>query len=260
MSQYETLKVINENGVLQVIVNRPDKLNALNAQVLQELLAVIDSVKDFSARVLILSGEGDRAFIAGADIKAMSTMNASDALAFAKLGQDVTLGFENLPIPVIACVHGFALGGGCEMAMSADFIFATKASLFGQPEINLALIPGFGGTQRLMRAVGLARSRELIYTGRNFKADEAHSWGLVHSLFETKEEMMAEALKMAEVFKKKSPVILAECKKVINRGEGLTVAQGLEIERNTFSRVFETADKTEGLAAFLEKRAPNFQS
>lgn len=145
------------------------------------------------------------------------------------------------------------------MAMSADFMFATKSSLFGQPEINLALIPGFGGTQRLMRALGLARSRELIYTGRNFKAEEAREWGLVHTLFETKEEMMAEAFKLAEVLKKKSPVILAECKKVINRGEGLTVSQGLEIERNAFSRVFETEDKTEGLAAFLEKRAPNFQ-
>ena len=152
---YETLKLERNNGILEITVNRPDKLNALNATVLSELKKVLEEVKadGFETKGIILTGEGDKAFIAGADIKGMSEMTPDQAESFGALGQDVSRLFETVPVPVIACVNGFALGGGCEMAMSCDFIYATSNALFGQPEVNLALIPGFGGTQRLRRYV-----------------------------------------------------------------------------------------------------------
>lgn len=189
----------------------------------------------------------------------MSKMSSEEAEVFAGLGQEVTLLMEVCPVPVIACVHGFALGGGCEMAMSADFILATHQAVFGQPEINLALIPGFGGTQRLMRYVGLARSRELIYTGRNIKADEAHRLGLVLELYEDKASMLEAAQKYFSQFKQKSPLILSHCKSVIRQGESQTISNGLSIERRAFADIFQTEDKTEGLAAFLEKRRADFK-
>lgn len=259
---FETLICEVKEEILHLTLNRPDKLNALNEQVLLELKEVLSTLindKSFSVKGVLFTGAGDKAFIAGADIKGMSQMSAQEAEKFGALGQDVSEMFEALPIPVVACVNGFALGGGCEMAMSCDFIYATESAVFGQPEINLALIPGFGGTQRLTRFVGMARAKELIYTGRNIKAQEAREYGLVQELFANKEEMIAAALKFFSTIKKKSPVIVAQCKDVIQKGEALDIHQGLLIERRGFRAVFETEDKSEGLAAFLEKRQPQFK-
>lgn len=260
--QYETLICEVQDEILHLTLNRPDKLNALNQQVLTELknvLGLLINDKTFCVKGVLFTGAGDKAFIAGADIKGMSQMSAAEAEQFGALGQEVSEMFEALPIPVLACVNGFALGGGCEMAMSCDFIYATESAVFGQPEINLALIPGFGGTQRLTRFVGMARAKELIYTGRNINAQQAREYGLVQELFTTKEEMMAAALKFFAVIKKKSPLIVAQCKDVIQKGEALDIHQGLLVERRGFRAVFETEDKSEGLAAFLEKRQPQFK-
>lgn len=253
---YETLKIKKQDGILEIIVNRPGKLNALNEMVLNELKDVLTSVqKDgFETRGIILTGEGERSFIAGADIKAMCEMTPDQAEAFGKLGQDVSRLFETVPVPVIACVNGFALGGGCEMAMSSDFIYATTNSLFGQPEINLALIPGFGGTQRLRRFVGLAKSRELIYTGRNVKIDEAERIGLVSRVFESKEEMLNAARETLGMISSKSPLIVSKCKEVINEGECHGIDKGLEIERAGFKSIFFDERYQRGLNSFLGKK------
>jgi enoyl-CoA hydratase len=259
---YETLLVEQKETTLHITINRPDKLNALAEKVLVELKEVLTILKgdsEYQVRAVLLTGAGDKAFIAGADIKAMSSMTSEEAYAFAGLGQEVSRLFEQVNVPVIACVNGFALGGGCEMAMSCDFIFATESAVFGQPEINLALIPGFGGTQRLVSYVGIARAKELIYTGRNMKAKEAYQCGLVQQLFTDKEEMLSEAKNMADKLAQKSPLILSKCKDVIQKGEFLDIDAGLGVERDAFRDVFETTDTTEGLNAFLEKRTAQFQ-
>lgn len=261
-TKYETLLLEVKDKTLVLTINRPDKLNALAEKVLVELKDVLNQIQDdrgFEIRTLLVTGAGDKAFIAGADILAMSSMDSYQAHAFAGLGQEVSRLFEQIHIPVIACVNGFALGGGCEMAMSCDLIYATESAVFGQPEINLALIPGFGGTQRLVRYVGIARAKEMIFTGRNMKAQEAKASGLVQELFSTQKEMMEAAHKLASKLSQKSPVILAKCKEVIQAGEFMDLDQGLSFERDAFKEVFETEDKTEGLKAFLEKRHPEFQ-
>jgi enoyl-CoA hydratase len=262
-TNYQTLKVEIIEQILHLTINRPDKLNALSEEVLHELKTLFTEIKeqntDYKMRGILFTGAGDKAFIAGADIKGMSTMSVNEALEFAKLGQEVTLLIERCPIPVIACVDGFALGGGCEMAMSADLIYATEKSVFGQPEINLALIPGFGGTQRLGRYIGQQKAKEFIYTGRNFKAPEAFELGLVAQLFENREEMIAQALKFFETVKQKSPLILSYCKQTILDGDAMPIEKGLEIEQKAFGQLFSTEDKTEGLQAFLEKRPAVFR-
>ena len=208
---------------------------------------------------LLLKGSGDKAFVAGADIKAMNEMTASQGEEFARLGQRVTRLFEELPFPVIAAVNGFALGGGCELAMAADFIYATKTAVFGQPEVNLALIPGFGGTQRLFRYVGLSRAKEMIYTGKNIKADEAHRIGLVNKLFDSNDELLAASRKTLSLIASKSRVTLEQCKTVINRSESLDIEKGLDLEAKGFYNAFNTEDKKEGVNAFIEKRAATFK-
>ena len=259
--QFETLLVETKNDIIHLTLNRPDKLNALSEQVLMELKNFLSGVKEdknFKARGIIFTGSGTKAFIAGADIKAMDSMTPEQGESFGRLGQEVSLLFEQIPLPVIACVNGFALGGGCEMAMSCDIIYASQNAAFGQPEINLGLIPGFGGTQRLMRYVGLGHARELIYTGRTVKAEEACKIGLVQRLFETKEEMIAAAEKTLMKIKEKSPLILAKCKEVINKGEGLPLSDGLAVENSAFRFVFGTQDKQIGVKAFLEKKKADF--
>lgn len=260
-TNFETLSIDLTDKIVTITVNRPKALNALSQQVLGELKEVLTSLNntDFDYTGVILTGEGDRAFIAGADIKAMEDMDATTADNFCKLGQDVSLLFEKLTIPVIACVNGFALGGGCEMAMSCDFIYATENAIFGQPEVNLGLIPGFGGTQRLVRFVGAPRAKELIYTGRNVKSEEAYKIGLVQRLFSSKEEMMSAARETLALIGSKSPLIVSKCKEVICAGEFESIENGLDIERTGFAWCFGTEDMKEGVRAFIEKRAPEFK-
>jgi enoyl-CoA hydratase len=207
---------------------------------------------------MILTGAEEKAFIAGADIKGMTSMSASEAETFARLGQENTLLFESLNIPVIACVNGYALGGGCEMAMSCDFIFATKTAVFGQPEVKLGLIPGFGGTQRLSKLVGRNRAKEITFSGRNVAIEEAMNIGLVVSVFESKDEMINGAKTYLSKMMRNSPLAVYEAKRVMNEGNDLTVSEGLNVEAKAFGAIFNSSDMKEGTAAFIEKRKPVF--
>jgi enoyl-CoA hydratase len=262
MENTSTLKINLEDAVLTIVINRPDKLNALSETVLSELKTILTEAKNqpySELRGVIVTGEGEKAFIAGADIKAMLTMTPDDSMDFGKLGQDVTLLFESLNVPVIACINGFALGGGLEMAMSCDFMYCTPNAVFGQPEVKIGLIPGFGGTQRLSRYVGVAKCRELVYTGKNILADEAMALGLVNQCFDTKEEMLNAAKKTITNIKRNSPIAVSKCKQLVNEGECLPIEKGLDLERNGFKEIFQTEDAKEGLTSFLDKRAPEYK-
>ncbi|MGZ3745669.1 MAG: enoyl-CoA hydratase-related protein [Pseudobdellovibrionaceae bacterium] len=252
--------MVNHNAV--ITINRPTKLNALNIELLGELKELLIELKkdeSFAVKGVIVTGEGDKAFIAGADIAEMSDMTPSDAYTFGQLGQQVTVLFETLHVPVIACVNGFALGGGCEIAMSCDFIYSTNNALFGQPEVKLGLIPGFGGTQRLAKLVGRNHAKEIIYTGRNVSASEAKELGLVLKTFATKEQMMEEAHKTLKAVSTNSSFAVSIAKKVMNEGIDLTTTEGLQLEKRQFSAIFSSEDMREGTRAFLEKRAPQFK-
>jgi enoyl-CoA hydratase len=213
----------------------------------------------FVIKGVIVTGEGEKAFIAGADIAEMKPMTTGEANAFSELGQQVTVLFESLPFPTIAAVNGFALGGGFEMAMSCDFIYATNNAVFGQPEVKLGLIPGFGGTQRLAKIVGRAQAREMIYTGRNVDIIEAKEMGLVLRSFDTKYEMINEAMKTLKAISKNSPFAVSITKKVMNEGIDLTIAEGLQLEKRQFAAIFSSEDMREGTKAFIEKRVAKFQ-
>jgi enoyl-CoA hydratase len=252
---------VGDKGIAQITINRADKLNALNADVLSELRSVLGELSsndDYIVKGLILTGSGEKAFIAGADIKQMQGLDDSGAYEFSKLGQEVSVMLEELNIPVIAAVNGFALGGGCEMAMACDFIYATENALFGQPEVKLGLIPGFGGTQRLARAVGRATARELIYTGRNVGAAEAKELGLVSRVFPSKEALLEAANKTFSEILKNSPLAVGCSKKVINGAVDLPLKEALNYELEEFSIIFKSEDMREGTTAFLEKRKAEF--
>ncbi|EQC45412.1 enoyl-CoA hydratase/isomerase family protein [Bacteriovorax sp. Seq25_V] len=254
---FETLN--SKFGVLTI--NREAKFNALNSQVLMELKELLSDLSDNREKLqgMIVTGAGEKAFIAGADIAEMSSMETDEAFDFAELGQEVTLLFEALPYPVIACVNGFALGGGCEMAMACDFIYATENAVFGQPEVKLGLIPGFGGTQRLAKIIGRNKAKELIYTGRNVKAAEAKEIGLVVKTFATKDELIAAATATLEEISKNSPLAVGLSKFVMNEGNDLDVPAGLAIEAKHFGDIFSSYDMKEGTKAFVEKRVAEFK-
>ena len=259
-NDWKTILFEQEEELGILTINRGRKLNALNKKVLEELRDCLEQLiqQKQNIRGLILVGDGEKAFIAGADIKAMSEMTREEANDFGELGQKVTTLFEDLPFPIIACVHGFALGGGMEMAMSCDFILTTKDSVFGQPEVKLGLIPGFGGTQRLTRIVGKNRASELIYTGRNIKADEALEIGLVIKVLADKKSLMKEARKILKTIFQNSPRSIALAKGAIHEGADQPLKKGLECELEFFSSIFGSPDMLEGTKAFLEKRTPKF--
>lgn len=257
--RYKTLRVDRIEHVLTVTIDRPDKLNALSDVVLDELAELCTKMPVQSGvRGMILAGAGDRAFVAGADIQRMSEMTPDEGIAFGRLGQKVTELIEALPFPVIACVNGFALGGGCELAMAADFIYATESAVFGQPEVKLGLIPGFGGCVRLLRLVGPARAKELIYTGRDIGVQEAQRIGLVNAVFSSRAAMTSAAIETIGVIAQRSAIAVATCKEILTSLEGKSTAAQLALENAGFGRVFTTADKREGVAAFLGKRSPTF--
>lgn len=255
---FENLLVETDGSIQVVTINRPKALNALNPSVLSELKQVAEGVAgDRAVRCLILTGAGERAFVAGADIAAMQTMTATESRTFARVGQDVMHAFEALPIPVIAAVNGFALGGGLELAMACDLIVAASSAKFGQPEINLGIIPGFGGSQRLPRRVGAGAARRLIYSGDMIGAEEALRLGLVEQVVEAA-ELMATVKKLAQGLAAKAPVALQQAKAAINVGLDVDVVAGCRYEAEAFALTFATGDRTEGMAAFLEKRAAKF--
>ncbi|MBR1476980.1 MAG: enoyl-CoA hydratase/isomerase family protein [Lachnospiraceae bacterium] len=236
-----------------ITINREKALNALNSQVLDELNETLDNVDLNEIRALIITGAGEKSFVAGADIGEMSTLTKAEGEAFGKKGNDVFRKLETFPIPVIAAVNGFALGGGCELSMSCDIRIASENAVFGQPEVGLGITPGFGGTQRLARLIGAGMAKQMIYTARNIKADEALRVGLVNALYPM-EELLPAAEKMASGIAKNAPIAVRNCKKAINDGlDAANMDDALVIEEKLFGDCFETEDQKYGMAFFLDK-------
>lgn len=254
MADFKTIKVEVSGAICTLTINRPEALNALSTQVLTELEQAIDHLPD--AKVLVVTGES-RSFVAGADISEMASFSAEQALAFGAQGAKVFRKLELLDIPVIAAVNGFALGGGCELAMACDIRIASDKAKFGQPEVGLGIPPGFSGTQRLPRLVGAGIASELIFTARTIKADEALRIGLVNQVVEA-EQLMPTVMSIAEEISTKSPHAVALSKKAIQRGLQADIDTGIAIENYLFSNAFASSEQKEGMAAFLEKRKPNF--
>jgi enoyl-CoA hydratase len=256
---FENILFEVQDGVGLLTFNRPKALNALNPKTLEEVREVIESAQqDESIRVLVFTGAGDRAFVAGADITTFPTLNPLQARHFAEMGQSVFFLLEYLPKPIIACVNGFALGGGCELAMSCDFIYASDKARFGQPEINLGLIPGYGGTQRLARLIGRAKAKELCMTGEMIDAQQAKDLGLVAKVFPG-EQLMAETMKTAKLMATRAPGVLRSLKQLINRGLDVDLKSACALEAEAFGLCFASQDAKEGVSAFLEKRPPDFK-
>ena len=235
-----------------ITINRERALNALNSTVLDELNETLDNVNLDEVRCLILTGAGQKSFVAGADIGEMSTLTKAEGEAFGKKGNDVFRKLETFPIPVIAAINGFALGGGCEISMSCDIRICSENAVFGQPEVGLGIPPGFGGTQRLARLVGEGMAKQMIYTARNIKADEAYRIGLVNAVY-AQEELMPAAEKMASTIAKNAPIAVRNCKKAINDGMQVDMDQAIVIEEKLFGDCFESEDQRYGMAFFLDK-------
>jgi len=255
---YENILYQVEEGIATITFNRPKALNALNAALIGDLADALDKIAaEEDIRVLVLTGAGDKAFVAGADITELATFNPLSAKNFATFGQNVINKLQKLPIIVIAAVNGFALGGGTEIAIACDFIYASENAKFGQPEINLGLIPGFGGTQRLPRLVGTNMAKELIYTGKMISAAEGNQIGLVNKVV-APEQLMDEVMKVAKEIAAKGKVSLRAAKQAINSGINADLSTGLNIEIDAFALSFSSSDAKEGTTAFLEKRKANF--
>ena len=255
-----------QKGAYGVItINREKALNALNSQVLDELSATLDAVNLEEVRALVLTGAGEKSFVAGADIGEMSTLTKAEGEDFGKKGNDVFRKLETFPIPVIAAINGFALGGGCEISMSCDIRLCSDNAVFGQPEVGLGITPGFGGTQRLARLVGAGMAKQMIYTARNIKAADAYRIGLVNEVYSAevdaegnvvktaKEVLLAAAEKMAAGIAMNAPIAVRNCKKAINEGLDADMDQAIVIEEKLFGDCFETEDQRAGMGNFLEK-------
>ena len=252
----EYIKLAVDGNVGVLTVNRPAALNALNDQVIRELDEAIDAIDLDTVRCLVVIGEGQKAFVAGADIGQMSGLTKAEGEAFGKLGNDVFRKLETLPIPTIAAVCGFALGGGCELAMSCDIRLCSDTAVFGQPEVGLGITPGFGGTQRMARLIGMGRAKELLYTARKVKAPEALAIGLVQGVYPV-DQLMEEALKMAARIAGNAPIAVRATKKAVNDGLQVDMDRAIEIEEKLFGSCFETEDQKNAMGAFVEKRKPD---
>lgn len=236
-----------------ITINREQALNALNSEVLDDLDKVIDGIDLETVRAVVLTGAGEKSFVAGADIGEMSTLTKAEGEAFGKKGNDIFRKIETCPIPFIAAVNGFALGGGCEISMSCDIRIASDSAMFGQPEVGLGITPGFGGTQRLARIVGPGMAKQLIYTARNIKADDALRIGLVNAVYPAA-ELMEQAEKMASTIAGNAPIAVRACKKAINEGLELPMDEAIALEEKLFGSCFESEDQREGMANFLRKK------
>lgn len=244
-------------GILKI--SRPEAMNALNKQVLHDLKLVVNELSTKrELRALILTGDGEKSFVAGADIKEMESMSPAQAREMAIGGQALFSQLEALPFPVIAVMNGFALGGGLELALSCDFIIASTKAKWGLPEVTLGLIPGYGGTQRLVRNLGRALARRVAMSGDMFTAQQGYEWGLFAHLAEP-QDLMNVAMKTAETLSTRAPLAVAWAKEAINHGDDRTLSEGLKLEADLFARTFETKDHTEGIKAFVEKRPAAFQ-
>ncbi len=254
---YQFLKIDNNDFICTLTISAEKSLNALNTKILSEIDDFLDHL-DEKTRVLIITGAGEKAFVAGADISEMSNLNGEEGRKFGKYGADVFYKIETLPIPVIAAVNGFALGGGCELAMACDIRIASSKAKFGQPEVGLGIIPGFSGTYRLPRLVGLGNAKELIYTGKAIRADDALRIGLVNRVVEP-ENLMEETVALAKQIIAKSASAVAAAKLSINTEYNEAPEKAIEMESLNFGKCFDNYDQKEGMKAFLEKRNPDFK-
>ena len=254
--EYNFLKVERNEGITLMKISAPKSLNALNSTILKEIDDFIGSL-DATTRVLIITGDGEKSFVAGADISEMAHLDEPQGFEFGRLGAQVFRRIETLPIPVIAAVNGFALGGGCELAMSCDIRIASNKAKFGQPEVGLGIIPGFSGTYRLPKLIGQGYAKEMIYTGKVIRADEALRIGLVNAVYEP-EELMDKAMEMAQMMLKNAPVGISLAKQSINEGYDLDADGAIGLENKLFGKCFATSDQKEGMDAFLNKRKAAF--
>ncbi|MBQ3363721.1 MAG: enoyl-CoA hydratase/isomerase family protein [Muribaculaceae bacterium] len=255
--EYNFLKIEHNNGVTVLTISAPKTLNALNSSILKELNDFIDNLEP-TTRVLIITGDGEKSFVAGADISEMVHLNEAQGHEFGRLGAQVFRKIEVLPIPVIAAVNGFALGGGCELAMSCDIRICSANAKFGQPEVGLGIIPGFSGTYRLPKLIGQGYAKEMIYTGKVIRSDEALRIGLVNAVYEPA-ELMGKAMEMAAMMLKNAPVAIGLAKQSINEGYDLDADGAIALENKLFGKCFATADQKEGMDAFLNKREATFK-
>ncbi|PWT95286.1 MAG: enoyl-CoA hydratase [Bacteroidetes bacterium] len=256
---YQTLLTNLENNILTITINRPDKLNALNKEVIRELGEVVDEVySNAQIKSAILTGSGAKAFVAGADISEFKNLNKADGAALAKKGQVIFFKIENCPKPFIAAVNGFALGGGCELAMACHFRIASSNAKFGQPEVNLGLIPGYGGTQRLTQLIGKGRAIEILISGNMIDAETALKYGLVNSVV-APEELLSKCNSILDNINAKAPLAVAECIRCANLAANNPSLKNFETEMEAFGKCFDTEDTKEGTSAFLEKRKPVFK-
>jgi len=253
---YEFLKIERQDGITVMKISAPKSLNALNSTILKEIDSFVSGL-DNTTRVLIITGDGEKSFVAGADISEMAHLNEPQGFEFGRLGAQVFRKIETLPIPVIAAVNGFALGGGCELAMACDIRIASVKAKFGQPEVGLGIIPGFSGTHRLPKLIGQGYAKEMIYTGKVIRADEALRIGLVNAIYEP-EELMSKALEMAAMMLKNAPVAIRLAKQSINEGYDLDADGAIALENKLFGQCFATKDQKEGMDAFLNKRKADF--
>ena len=256
---YQTIRYEKNGNLAIAAINRPEALNALNGTVLQELSRVVAEVEnDSEVRAFILTGEG-RAFVAGADIGEQNALDVASARKFSQFGSSIFRRIEKLEIPTIAAVNGFCLGGGCELAMSFDMILASEKAKFGQPEVGLGITPGFSGTQRLPRRVGIAKAKELLFSGRMITAAEAEKIGLVNAVYPA-EELMDATLEMAKSFTKNAPVAIKYVKASVDRGMQMDIDGGIALENEMYAVCFSTEDCKAGLTACLEKRPAEFKN
>jgi len=254
--EYQFLKVEHNDGVTVMTISAPKSLNALNSTILKEIDGFIGSL-DSKTRVLIITGDGEKSFVAGADISEMAHLDEPQGFEFGRLGAQVFRRIETLPIPVIAAVNGFALGGGCELAMSCDIRICSSNAKFGQPEVGLGIIPGFSGTYRLPKLIGQGYAKEMIYTGKVIRADEALRIGLVNAVYE-QPELMDKAMEMARMMLKNAPIAIRLGKQSINEGYDLDADGAIALENKLFGMCFATRDQKEGMDAFLNKRKAEF--
>jgi enoyl-CoA hydratase len=257
IGMYNTLLVQTENGICTIVINRPDKLNALNKEVFNDLDKLLDDIyQDETIRSVIITGAGDKAFVAGADISEFLELTPPQAPALARRGQDVFDKIENCPKPIVAAVNGFALGGGCELALACHFIYASETAKFGQPEVNLGLIPGYGGTQRLAQSCGKGRAMELIMSGKLIDAKKALEFGIVNEVT-APQELLAKVKETLTLIQSKAPIAVAKVIECVNNFDH--TQQGYEFEVKKFGECFDTEDMKEGTSAFLKKRKPEFK-
>lgn len=254
--EYQFLKFEHNEGITVLKISAPKSLNALNSTILKELDDFVGHL-DAQTRVLIITGDGEKSFVAGADISEMAHLNEPQGQVFGRLGAQVFRRIELLPIPVIAAVNGFALGGGCELAMACDIRIASSKAKFGQPEVGLGIIPGFSGTYRLPKLIGQGYAKEMIYTGKVIRADEALRIGLVNAVYEP-EELMGKAMEMAAMMLKNAAIAIRLAKQSINEGYDLDADDAIALENKLFGQCFATKDQKEGMDAFLNKRPAAF--